>query len=151
LGTISGGWRIIRTLGKQISDIGSLQGFTAETSSTTAILSSTSLGFALSTTQIATGSIFGASAGRRGSTVQWGVARKMGLSWLVTLPAAGVIGASAGWIAGRGAAGVAAVAAALVLLSVSAYLLSRRSPVTSKNVNDTPDPSSAATAAAVGR
>jgi inorganic phosphate transporter, PiT family len=148
LGTISGGWRIIRTLGKQISDIGSLQGFTAETSSTTAILSSTSLGFALSTTQIATGSIFGASAGRRPSTVQWGVARKMGLSWLVTLPAAGAIGALAGWIAGRGAAGVAAVAVALVLLSVGAYLLSRRSPVTSKNVNDTPDPSSAAAAAA---
>ena len=144
LGTISGGWRIIRTLGKQIGDIESPQGFTAETSSTTAILSSTSLGYALSTTQIATGSIFGASAGRRPSTVQWGVARRIGLSWLLTLPAAGVAGALAGWIAGQGTAGTTAVAAALVLLGAGAYLLSRRDPVTAKNVNDTPDRSSAA-------
>jgi PiT family inorganic phosphate transporter len=144
LGTISGGWRIIRTLGKQIGDIESPQGFTAETSSTTAILSSTSLGYALSTTQIATGSIFGASAGRRPSTVQWGVARRIGLSWLLTLPAAGVAGALAGWIAGQGTVGTIAVAAALVLLGAGAYLLSRRDPVTAKNVNDTPDRSSAA-------
>jgi PiT family inorganic phosphate transporter len=139
LGTISGGWRIIRTLGKQIGDLESVQGFTAETSSTTAILSSTGLGYALSTTQIATGSIFGASAGRRPSTVQWGVARKIGLSWLLTLPAAGVAGALAGWIAGQGAVGTTAVAAALVLMGVGAYLLSRRNPVTAKNVNQTPD------------
>jgi inorganic phosphate transporter, PiT family len=148
LGTISGGWRIIRTLGKQISDIESPQGFTAETSSTTAILSSTSLGFALSTTQIATGSIFGASAGRRSSTVQWSVARRIGLSWLVTLPAAGAAGALAGWIAEQGAAGTSAVALALVVLGAGAFALSRRNPVTAKNVNDTPVPSSAAATAA---
>jgi PiT family inorganic phosphate transporter len=146
LGTISGGWRIIRTLGKQISDLESVQGFTAETSSTAAILSSTSLGFALSTTQIATGSIFGASAGRRPSTVQWSVARRMGLSWLLTLPAAAVAGALASWTASQGAAGITIVAAALVLLSVGAYVLSRRDPVTAKNVNDTPDRSSVAPA-----
>jgi PiT family inorganic phosphate transporter len=148
LGTVSGGWRIIRTLGKQISDIESLQGFTAETSTTAAILSSTSLGFALSTTQIATGSIFGASAGRRPSTVQWGVARRMGLSWLLTLPAAGIGGALAGWIAGQGSAGATAVAVALVVLVVGAYLLSRRNPVTAKNVNDMSDRRSAAPAMA---
>jgi PiT family inorganic phosphate transporter len=89
--------------------MGVIKGFTAETSSTTAILSSTSLGFALSTTQIATGSIFGASAGRSPSTVHWGVARRIGLSWLLTLPAAGVAGALAGWIAGQGTAGTTAV------------------------------------------
>jgi inorganic phosphate transporter, PiT family len=144
LGTVSGGWRIIRTLGRRIGDIESPQGFAAETSSATAILSSTSLGFALSTTQIATGSIFGANAGRRSSTVKWGVARRMALSWLLTLPAAGVVGALAGWIAGQGSAGATAVAAALVVLSVGAYLLSRRNPVTAKNVNAMPERRSAA-------
>ena len=60
-----GGWRIIRTLGKRVSDIHPVQGFSAETTSAAVILASTHLGLPLSTTQVCTGSIFGAGAGRR--------------------------------------------------------------------------------------
>ena len=71
LGTYAGGWRIIQTLGKRVSEIQTPQGFAAETSAATVILTSSHLGFALSTTQIATGAIFGAGAGRRLASVQW--------------------------------------------------------------------------------
>ena len=69
LGTYMGGWRIIRTLGKRVSDIQPPQGFAAETSSASVILVSSHLGFALSTTQVCTGSIFGAGAARRLASV----------------------------------------------------------------------------------
>src|SRR4051812_20037105 len=69
LGTYMGGWRIIRTLGNRVSEIHPTQGFSAETTSTAVILSSTHLGLPLSTTQVCTGSIFGAGAGRRMATV----------------------------------------------------------------------------------
>jgi PiT family inorganic phosphate transporter len=150
LGTAIGGWRIIQTLGKRISDIESPQGFTAETTSTAVILSSAGLGFALSTTQVATGSIFGAGAGRHWASVRWGAARTMVVSWLLTLPAAGAIGALAAWVAGRGIVGTVAVALALIALAGAAYGFARRHPVNAGNVNDVPGPQepAAATAAA---
>ena len=140
LGTAIGGWRIIQTLGTRISDIESPQGFTAETTSTAVILSSAGLGFALSTTQVATGSIFGASAGRHRSSVRWGAARTMVVSWLLTLPAAGAIGALAVWVAMRGVVGTVAVAVALIVLAGAAYWFARRHPVTAENVNEVPAP-----------
>jgi Phosphate transporter family len=99
LGTYLGGWRIIQTLGKRVSEIQTPQGFAAETASAAVILTSANLGFALSTTKVATGSIFGAAAGRRLSTVQWNVAGQLALAWLLTLPAAAVVGAVAAWAA----------------------------------------------------
>ena len=97
LGTYLVGWRIIQTLGKRVSEIQTPQGFAAVTSSAAVILASSHLGFALSTTQVATGSIFGAGAGRRLASVQWGVAGQMAVAWLLTLPAAAAVGAVAGW------------------------------------------------------
>ncbi|HEV7452611.1 MAG TPA: inorganic phosphate transporter [Pseudonocardiaceae bacterium] len=140
LGTALGGWRIIQTLGKRISEIQSPQGFAAETSSAAVILTSTHLGFALSTTQVATGSIFGASAGRRRAAVQWGVARKMALAWLHTLPAAAVVGALAARVASSGAEGTTAVAVVGAAVAIGIFGLSRRSPVTANNVNELPAP-----------
>jgi PiT family inorganic phosphate transporter len=137
LGTALGGWRIIQTLGKRISEIESPQGFAAETSSAAVILTSTHLGFALSTTQVATGSIFGAGAGRR-ATVQWGVARNMALAWLLTLPAAAVVGALAARVASSGTAGMTAVAAVAAVVALGMFGLSRRRPVTASNVNEHP-------------
>jgi PiT family inorganic phosphate transporter len=137
LGTALGGWRIIQTLGKRISEIQSPQGFAAETSSAAVILTSTHLGFALSTTQVATGSIFGAGAGRR-ATVQWGVARNMALAWLLTLPAAAVVGALAARVASSGTAGMTAVAAVAAVVALGMFGLSRRRPVTAGNVNEHP-------------
>ena len=100
LGTYMGGWRIIRTLGRRVSDIHPVQGFTAETTSAAVILTSTHLGLPLSTTQVCTGSIFGAGAGRRLASVHWGVAGRIVLAWSFTLPAAAVVGAR-GVVAGR--------------------------------------------------
>ena len=89
LGTYMGGWRIIRTLGSRVSDIHPVQGFSAETTSAAVILASTHLGLPLSTTQVCTGSIFGAGAGRRLAAVHWGMAGRIALAWSFTLPVGG--------------------------------------------------------------
>ncbi|MFZ8292003.1 inorganic phosphate transporter, partial [Staphylococcus aureus] len=88
-GTYMGGWRIIRTLGKGLTDVKPAQGFSAETSTAATILASSALGFALSTTQVASGSVIGSGLGRRGSTVRWGTVGRITIGWVLTLPAAG--------------------------------------------------------------
>ena len=147
LGTYVGGWRIIRTLGKRVSDIETTQGFTAESTSGAIILASTHLGLPLSTTQVCTGAIFGAGAGRRFASVHWGVAGWLALVWMVTLPAAAVVGALASSIAITGTVGVWAVALGGVVLGAGIYAASRRDPVTALNVNDVAVPPLAQTAA----
>jgi PiT family inorganic phosphate transporter len=138
LGTYIGGWRIIQTLGKRVSDIQTPQGFAAETSAATVILTSSHLGFALSTTQVATGAIFGAGAGRKLASVQWGVAGQMALAWLLTLPAAAAVGAAAAWLAGTGTVGTVVVALVLIAAAAGIYAASRRNPINAHNVNDVP-------------
>src|SRR5882757_623076 len=141
MGTYLGGWRIIQTLGKRVSEIQTPQGFAAETASAAVILASSHGGFALSTTQVATGSIFGAGAGRRLASVQWGVAGQMALAWLLTLPAAAIVGALAAWAASSGTFGTIVVAIVAIALIAGIYLASKRQPVTADNVNDVPVPS----------
>ena len=136
LGTYMGGWRIIRTLGRRVSDIHPTQGFSAEATSTAVILSSTHLGLPLSTTQVCTGAIFGAGAGRRLASVHWGMAGRILLAWTFTLPAAAVVGAAASWLAATGTAGVIVVAVTAIALASGIYVASRRNPVTATNVND---------------
>jgi PiT family inorganic phosphate transporter len=135
-----GGWRIIRTLGKRVSDIQPPQGFAAETSSASVILVSSHLGFALSTTQVCTGSIFGAGAGRRLASVHWSVAGQVAIAWGLTLPAAAVMGAVAASVATTGVIGTIIVAIVLVGMAAGIYAASRRRPVTAENVNDVPAP-----------
>ncbi|MBL1097573.1 inorganic phosphate transporter [Streptomyces coffeae] len=143
LGTYAGGWRIIRTMGRGLTDIQPPQGFAAETSATAVILSSSHLGFALSTTQVCTGSILGAGLGRRLAHVRWGVAGRIAVSWMLTLPAAAAVGGTAAWVAGRGTAGVALVASVAVAAAAGFYALSRRRPVNPDNVNELPVPGAA--------
>jgi inorganic phosphate transporter, PiT family len=140
LGTYIGGWRIIQTLGKRVSEIQTTQGFAAETSSAAIILASSHLDFALSTTQVATGSIFGAGAGRRLASVRWGVAGQMAIAWLLTLPAAAAVGAVAGSLANTGTVGTIIVALVAVVIGGGIYAASRRRPVTADNVNEVPAP-----------
>jgi PiT family inorganic phosphate transporter len=140
LGTYVGGWRIIRTLGRRVSDIRPVQGFTAETTSAAVILTSSHLGLPLSTTQVCTGSILGSAAGRRLASVRWSVAGRIALAWAFTLPSAAVVGAAASWLAGTGTAGVVVVAVCGVGVASGIYSISRRSPVTAANVNDVPEP-----------
>ncbi|NEW69511.1 inorganic phosphate transporter [Streptomyces rhizosphaericus] len=136
LGTYVGGWRIIRTMGKGLTDIQPPQGFAAETSATAVILASSHLGFPLSTTQVCTGSILGAGLGRRLAQVRWGIAGRIAVSWLLTLPAAAAVGGVAAWVAGQGNAGVGLVACVAVAAAVGFYALSRRRPVNPDNVNE---------------
>jgi inorganic phosphate transporter, PiT family len=138
LGTYVGGWRIIRTLGRRVSDIRPVQGFSADTTSAAVILSSTHLGLPLSTTQVCTGSIFGAGAGRRVAAVHWGVAGRIALAWTFTLPSAAVMGAGASWLAATGTVGVIVVAVTGIAMAAGIYGASRRNPITADNVNDAP-------------
>jgi PiT family inorganic phosphate transporter len=138
LGTYAGGWRIIRTMGKGLTDVEPPQGFAAETASTAVLLTSAHLGFALSTTQVCSGGILGAGLGRRLAGVRWTIAGRMALAWLFTLPVAAVIGGLSGKIAASGNIGIGAVAAVALLAMAGIYALSRRSPVTASNVNDEP-------------
>jgi PiT family inorganic phosphate transporter len=148
LGTYIGGWRIIQTLGKRVSEIQTPQGFAAETSATAVILTSSHLGFALSTTQVATGAIFGAGAGRRLAGVQWGVAGQMAIAWILTLPAAAAVGAASAWLASSGTVGTIIVALVAIAVGGGIYAASRRRPITAENVNDVPAPQAPAPSAA---
>ena len=138
LGTYLGGWRIIRTLGKGLVEITPPQGLAAQSASAAVILASSHLGFALSTTHVATGSILGSGVGRPGAKVRWRVAGRMVAAWLITLPAAAVVGAIMWWIGNLigGLAGALVVFALLIVLAGYMYLRSRRAPVDHHNVND---------------
>lgn len=134
LGTYMGGWRIIRTLGKGLTDVKPAQGFAAESSTASTILASSALGFALSTTQVASGSVIGSGLGRRGSTVRWRTVGRIMVGWLLTLPAAGAVGALAAYIVvllGTWGILIDAIAAAVVVAAI--YLRSRRNAVNAAN------------------
>jgi PiT family inorganic phosphate transporter len=137
-GTYIGGWRIIRTMGKGLVEISSPQGMAAESASAAVILTSSQLGFALSTTHVCTGSIIGSGLGRKGATVRWGVAGRMGLAWLTTLPLAALVGAGMWWI-GHLIGGTPGAVTVFAIMCVAALYMrwhSRRDPIGHHNVND---------------
>ncbi|WP_086825317.1 inorganic phosphate transporter [Allokutzneria sp. NRRL B-24872] len=136
LGTYLGGGRITQTLGKGLTTIESPQGFAAQTSAATVILASSHVGFALSTTHVASGGVMGSGLGRKGAKIRWGVAGRMAAGWLLTLPAAGVVGALAGEIASFGTVGVIIVALAGIGVSIGLYLAARRKPIHPEHVVD---------------
>jgi len=92
LGTLSGGWRIIRTMGQRITKLQPVGGFAAETGAAVAIYTATALGVGISTTHTITGAIVGVGATRRLSAVRWGVAGRIVWAWVLTIPASGAIG-----------------------------------------------------------
>jgi PiT family inorganic phosphate transporter len=92
LGTYTGGWRIIKTMGTRIIKMDAAQGFSAQGAGAAVILASSHFGYPLSTTQVIAGGVMGAGAGKRLSAVRWGVAGDIVTAWLLTLPAAAVIG-----------------------------------------------------------
>ncbi|AXJ11031.1 inorganic phosphate transporter [Arthrobacter sp. PM3] len=129
IGTYAGGWRIIRTMGAGLTEVKPAQGFSAETSTATAILASSHLGFALSTTQVASGSVIGSGMGRRGTTVKWGLAGRIAVGWLFTLPAAGIVGALTALLVQTGVIGVVIAAVAGTAAVVYMFVHSRKSHV----------------------
>lgn len=134
LGTYMGGWRIIKTLGTGLTDVKPAQGFASESATAATILASSHLGFALSTTQVASGSVIGSGLGRRGSKVRWRTAGRIGIGWLLTLPASGIVGALAAVVALMGPAGVIIDALAAALIIGGIFLWSRRDEVGHHNV-----------------
>jgi PiT family inorganic phosphate transporter len=139
LGTYIGGWRVIRTLGKGLVEIEPRQGMAAEGASAAVILASSQLGFALSTTHVATGSILGSGVGKPGATVRWRIAGRMVVAWVITLPMAGLVGAATwyvGDLCGGGLLGALVMVAILVAVAGFMFVRSHREPVNSDNVND---------------
>jgi len=138
IGTYLGGWRVIRTLGKGLVEIESPQGMAAESASAAVILLSSSFGYSLSTTHVATGSIIGTGLGKKGAEVRWNVAGRMATAWVFTLPAAAVVGAGAYALAHAigGSAGVIVDLIILVAIAGVIYWRSRASKVDPSNVND---------------
>ena len=92
LGTLFGGWRIVRTMGSKITDLRPFQGFCAETAGAATLFGATWLGIPVSTTHTITGAIVGVGAARRASAVRWGLAANIVWAWICTIPAAGGIG-----------------------------------------------------------
>ena len=93
-GTLIGGWRIVRTMGSRITRLRPVQGFCAETAGALTLYLATSLGVPVSTTHTITGAIVGVGAARRVSAVRWGIAGSIIVAWVITLPAAALIGAA---------------------------------------------------------
>jgi PiT family inorganic phosphate transporter len=100
LGTLFGGWRIVRTMGSRITHLSPFQGVCAETAGSITLFLATGLGIPVSTTHTITGAIIGVGAARRASAVRWNVAKDIVIAWFVTMPAAALIGAAAYYVYG---------------------------------------------------
>jgi PiT family inorganic phosphate transporter len=139
LGTYTGGWRIIRTMGSRIIKMDAAQGFSAQGAGAAVVLTASHLGFPLSTTHVISGGIMGAGAAKRLSAVRWGVAGNIAVAWGLTLPCSAAIGAAAYGatrIFGTGALGPVVVALSVAALVAAA--LGRR-------VQRNPQPTAAST------
>jgi PiT family inorganic phosphate transporter len=135
IGTYSGGWRIMRTMGKGIVEIETPQGAASGAATSATILASAHLGFGLSTTHVSTGSILGSGVGR-GAEVRWSVARRMVFAWLLTLPGAGLVGGLAAMLSNQGVVGVVALLVLLAGACLVIYFVSRRHKITYANVTE---------------
>ena len=97
LGTLMGGWRIVRTMGLRITKLTPMQGFCAETGGAATLFAATFMGVPVSTTHTITGSIVGVGAARRVSAVRWNVASSIVYAWVITIPAAAIVAAVTWW------------------------------------------------------
>jgi len=140
LGTASGGWRIINTMGNRLTELESPQGFAAESSSAAVILASSYYGYPLSTTQVVSGGVMGAGLGKRLAGVHWEVVGQMVTAWLFTIPSAALLAAAA-WeisdlfsnsVAGSIVTALVAAAGAVVLVK-----LAQRSKITPDELDRT--------------
>ncbi len=141
-GTVTGGWRIIRTMGHGVTALTPCQGFSAQLASSAVILTSSHFGLPLSTTYVATGSIVGAGIAPRPHHVRWSLLGRVGFAWFATLPLAGICGALGFW--GQSAfgttVGVLVVGLIVALYCGTLFVASRRTSVTSQNVNEPWEP-----------
>jgi inorganic phosphate transporter, PiT family len=101
LGTLSGGWRIIHTMGSKITRLQPVGGFAAETAGAVSLFTATALGVPVSTTHTITGAIVGVGSTRRLSAVRWGIAGRIVWAWILTIPASAAISSATYWILSR--------------------------------------------------
>ena len=131
LGTYTGGWRIIRTMGSRIIKMDPAQGFAAQGAGAAVVLTASHLGFPLSTTHVISGGVMGAGAAKRLSAVRWGLAGNIAFAWVLTLPAAALIGGlvyGVSSVFGSGALGPLVVAVGLVARCSSSIFARRLVP-----------------------
>jgi PiT family inorganic phosphate transporter len=124
LGTYTGGWRIIRTMGSRIYKMDPAQGFAAQGGGAAVLLTASHLGFPLSTTHSITGAVLGAGAAKRLSAVRWGLAGNIAVAWALTIPAAALVGAltyGTSRIFGEGALGPVLIATGLLMLMAAMF------------------------------
>ena len=136
-GTYIGGWRVIRTMGHRLTRVEAPQGFVAETAAAAVLLISTRNGVPLSTTHITSGAVMGSGVGKAAAGVRWGIAGRMVMAWVITLPAAAAVAAGVALLTkhgGNAAILLVALVAALALGAV--WWISRSDAVTADNVND---------------
>jgi inorganic phosphate transporter, PiT family len=126
LGTLSGGWRIVKTLGQRITALKPVGGFSAETAAAAALYLATFLGIPVSTTHTITGAIVGVGTTRRLSAVRWGVAGRIVWAWVLTIPAAAAVAAVTYAITVSAFAVAALVLAAVIVALVLAVRINRR-------------------------
>jgi PiT family inorganic phosphate transporter len=127
LGTYSGGWRIIKTMGNRIIKMDPAQGFAAQTSGAATVLAASHFGYPLSTTHVINGGVIGAGAAKRLSAVRWGVAGNIAMAWVLTIPASALMGGLVYYLTqlfGSGATGPLVVALVCVIALV--LVLARR-------------------------
>jgi PiT family inorganic phosphate transporter len=139
LGTMIGGWRIINTMGNRLTDVESPQGFSAEAASASVILASSYYGYPLSTTQVVSGGVLGSGLGKKLASVHWGVVGQMAAAWVLTIPAAGVMGGIA-WevsrIFGKGSAAGSVVIGVLAAITASLiFQLAQRNKVGAEDLD----------------
>jgi PiT family inorganic phosphate transporter len=121
LGTLTGGWRIIETMGTRITKLNQHQGFSASAGGSVMLFAASYFGIPVSTTHTITGCVIGAGAARRASAVRWGVARNVMIAWIITIPASATVAALFYWIASGELARALAVVDAIALLAFAAY------------------------------
>jgi inorganic phosphate transporter, PiT family len=98
LGTLFGGWRIVKTMGQKITKLRPVGGFSAETGGAISLFTASSLGVPVSTTHTIAGAIVGVGAAQRASAVRWGVAGSIVIAWIITIPASAAIAAASWWL-----------------------------------------------------
>jgi PiT family inorganic phosphate transporter len=98
LGTLFGGWRIVKTMGQRITKLKPVGGFAAETGGAISLFLASSFGIPVSTTHTITGAIIGVGSTRRVRAVRWGVAGNVVIAWILTIPASALMAAAAWWI-----------------------------------------------------
>src|SRR6478609_6630988 len=112
LGTLTGGWRVIETMGTRITKLNQHQGFSASAAGSVMLFGASYLGIPVSTTHTITGCVIGAGAARRASAVRWGIARNVMVAWIITIPASATVAALFYWlVSGRVAQALLIVAA----------------------------------------